>query len=189
MQRTFIAFKILPGQKMSACIGTVREALGRERITWVDPGKLHITLRFLGDTGLPQVSEVEGILERIVPGFACPELVFRGMGLFRDIRDPRVLWIGMDPGPILPKLKEALDRELAGIGFPPEDRKFRPHLTLARIKYIRNTDPLEEVLEKYSDAVFQKSRISEILYYESILKPEGPEYLPLKIVALKTPGS
>jgi 2'-5' RNA ligase len=179
MQRTFIALKITPEKGMYDCIMALQEGLRREKIKWVDPGKLHITLHFLGDTDPQQVEDTVKILEKAVPGFACPEVVFGGLGLFRNIRDPRVLWIGMDPGPILPELKETLDRQLAGIGFPPEERKFKPHLTLARIKFIKNSDALEGFLREYSDAVFQKDRIREIIYYESILRPEGPQYIPL----------
>ena len=188
MQRTFIAVKVSPEKKMYDCIRTVQEKLKGEKIKWVDPGKLHITLRFLGDTSPSQAKEAGRILERIVPGFECAEVVFGGLGLFRNLRDPRVLWIGMDPGPVLPGLKEALDRELEGIGFHPEGRKFSPHLTLARIKYIRDTDPLEELLKSYRDTVFQKSRIGEVIHYESILKPQGPEYIPLKRVNFKETG-
>jgi 2'-5' RNA ligase len=185
MQRTFIALKITPEKGMYDCIMALQEGLRREKIKWVDPGKLHITLHFLGDTDPQQVEDTVKILEKAVPGFACPEVVFGGLGLFRNIRDPRVLWIGMDPGPILPELKETLDRQLAGIGFPPEERKFKPHLTLARIKFIKNSDVLESLLGEYRDTVFQKDRIGEIIYYESILRPEGPEYIPLVKVPFK----
>jgi 2'-5' RNA ligase len=86
----------------------------------------------------------------------------------------------MEAGTILPGLKAALDHKLEGIGFPPEDRKFRPHLTLARIKIIRDRDLLGNLLREYSGALFQQNRIEELNYYESILRPEGPEYIPLR---------
>jgi 2'-5' RNA ligase len=185
MQRTFIAVKIDPGKEMAGCIQAVQEELKREKIKWVDPGQLHITLHFLGNTSPQQVAAVGKILEKTVPGFACPEVVFGGLGLFRNLRDPRVLWIGMDPGDTLPGVKQALDRELDRIGFPPEDREFKPHLTLARIKFIKNRDALERLLSSYGDTSFQRDRISEIIFYESILRPEGPQYIPLKRVPFK----
>lgn len=183
MQRTFIALKVEPQKEMSDCFRHLRDVLKTEKIKWVDPGKLHITLRFLGDTDPRQVIATGKILQETVPEFIHPEIVFSGMGLFRNIRDPRVLWIGMDPGRILPELKLAIDRKLAGIGFPEEERNFRPHLTLGRIKFIRDRDILEGLIREYRDTAFQKNSVDEIIYYESILRPEGPEYLPLKKVS------
>lgn len=185
MLRTFIAIRIEPRQEMSECLEHLQQSLQGEKIKWVDPGKMHITLRFLGDTDPVQVRATGRILEDTVPGYACPEVEFGGLGLFRNLRDPRVLWIGMDPGPVLPELKGSLDRKLADIGFLPEDREFRPHLTLGRIKFLRERDNLKELLEYYSDTVFQKNRIGEVIHYESILRPEGPEYKSLKTVPFK----
>ena len=183
MQRTFIALHIEPQKEMSDCILHLQDALRMEKIKWVDPGKLHITLRFLGDTNAEQVGAAGRILEETVPGFASPEVVFRGLGLFRNLRDPRVLWIGMDPGKILPEFKSTLDRKITDLGFQSEDRKFKPHLTLARIKNIRNRDLLEDLIHQFRDSLFQINRIEKLIYYESILRPEGPQYLPLKTVS------
>lgn len=186
MQRTFIALRVEPQKKMSDCILHLQDALCMEKIKWVDPDKLHITLHFLGDTSPELVSATGKILEETVPGFIAPEVSFRGMGLFRSIRDPRVLWIGMDPGRILPDLKSTLDRELAGVGFPAGERKFSPHLTLARIKNIKDRDVLEGLMKEYREYFYQKSRMKKLIYYESILRPGGPEYHPLKIVHFKS---
>ena len=179
MQRTFIALKVEPEKIMVDCYHRIQEALRMEKIKWVDPGNLHITLRFLGDTEAGTVKGISRILEETIPAYPCPEVVFRGMGLFRNLRDPRVLWIGMDTGPVLQELKKDLDKKLSALGFPVEERSFRPHLTLARIKFIRDRSRLEELINAYRDTEFQKNRIEEILYYESFLRQEGPRYLPL----------
>jgi 2'-5' RNA ligase len=185
MQRTFIAVKIEPGMAMHGCISDLREKLKGEKIKWVDAAQLHITLRFLGDTDPGQVDAVKQILEGTIPGLVRPEVVFGGLGLFRSLRDPRVLWIGMDPRDALAGLKGRLDEELTGLGFQPEEREFTPHLTLARIKFLRDREALKNLLAKYRDKVFQKHRIHELIYYESILHPGGPEYIPLKKAAFK----
>jgi 2'-5' RNA ligase len=83
------------------------------------------------------------------------------------------------------KLKEDLDNELSKFGFEKETREFRPHLTLGRIKWIKDISGLEEALKLYKDSEVQKELISGLIYYESILKPEGTEYLPI----LKAPLS
>ena len=185
MQRTFIAFKIEPGKEMMDCISHLLDALRMEKIKWVDPGSLHITLRFLGDTTPQQVSSIINLLNGMVPGSPSPEMVFRGLGVFRTIRDPRVLWIGMDPAPVLQDIKSTLDRRLSRLGFPAEEREFRPHLTLARIKFIRDTEVLRDLITEYRDITYQKSLLEELIYYESILRSEGPEYLPLRKFAFR----
>ncbi len=186
MQRTFIALHIDPGEIMLACLRHLREELIREKIKWVDQGNLHITLRFLGDTDPQRVLSTGEILGRTVPGFPQPEVVFRGLGLFRSVKDPRVLWIGMDPGKTLTELKGVVDRELAGIGFEPEERSFRPHLTLARIKYIGDREKLGELLRAYRYTIHQTSLLTEVIYYESILSSGGPRYIPLRTIPFKT---
>ncbi len=186
MQRTFIAIRIYPGDEMSSCLLHLKQELQKEKIKWVDPGSLHITLRFLGDTDPGRVIKTGEALEKAVPGFASPEVVFRGLGLFRNLRDPRVLWIGMDPGKILPDVKEAIDRELDFIGVPPEDRSFRPHLTLARIKFLKDRELLGDLIREYRDFEYQSSLLKEVIYYESILGAGGPEYIPLKEVFFKS---
>jgi 2'-5' RNA ligase len=186
MQRTFIALKIEPQKEMMDCINQLQDVLRMEKIKWVDTGSLHITLRFLGDTSAEQVRSTIGFLVELVPECPSPELVFRRLGVFRNIRDPRVLWIGMDPGPVLTDLKSTIDRKLSGIGFPAEERKFRPHLTLARIKSLRDRKVLEDMIMEYRDFTYQKNRMEELIYYESILRPMGPAYLPLKKFAFKT---
>ncbi len=134
MQRTFIALKISPEKEMMDCILHLQDALQKEKIKWVDPGQLHITLQFLGDTDPARVASTIRMLEKTVPEFPAPEVEFKGLGLFRNLRDPNVIWIGMDPGPILPALKTSIERQLSQHKFIPEERKFTPHLTLGRIK-------------------------------------------------------
>ena len=191
MQRTFIAFKVIPEREMSDCIQHVQDLLRDEKIKWVDPEKLHITLRFLGDSSPAQVNSTIKILEELVPSFPAPEVLFTGLGVFRNTHDPRVVWIGMDSGPDLQELKTRIDRKLVPLGFAPEKRKFRPHLTLGRIKSPGNHSLqkmlgiLEGLLEEYRNMRFQKNLVKELFYLESILRKEGPEYLPLKRVSFQ----
>jgi 2'-5' RNA ligase len=185
MKRTFIALKIEPGKEILECMEYLKKGLQGERIKWVDPGNLHITLKFLGDTDPGQIEETRRILDETTPLFNAPCLAFRGLGLFRNLRSPKVLWMGMDANPILQDLKKSLDLKLGSMGFPPEDRPFNPHLTLGRIKYIRDRKVLADLLGIYRDRMFQEKQIKEIIYYESILRPHGPEYISMGKVAFR----
>ena len=179
MRRTFIAVKIVPGEKMKEIFNQFRKELSRERIKWVDPDSMHITLCFLGDTSEDKIRYLKDEIEKTV-SFSPPlKLDFQGCGVFKNIRDPRVIWIGIEKNELLKDLKRSLDTTLEPFGFVPEKREFRPHLTMARIKWIRDISVFEDLIDAYKDEPVQVSEINKVIYYESILKPDGPEYIPL----------
>ncbi len=185
MKRTFIAIKTNPGEKIRDCIFHGKTCLRGEKIKWVSTVQLHFTLAFLGDTSPDHVTLTADMLKRIVPSYDAPLVQYRGMGLFRNIKDPKVLWIGLEIDPILRKLKAELDRELKKLGFRIERRDFQPHLTLARIKWIQNKEAMQDFLQAYKDYHFQESIIKQLVYYESILGREGPTYKVIKSVRFK----
>jgi len=185
MKRTFIAIRIHPGEKMREVLEYFRQTLSQEKIKWVDPEIMHITIAFLGDTDEKIITSVKDIIQQVSQDNPPFELVFRGAGVFKNLRDPRVIWIGTETNQVMQSLKAGLDNELSRFGFEKESREFRPHLTLGRIKWIKNISALEEAIKLYKDQEVQKELINEIIYYESILKPEGPLYLPLLSAPLK----
>ncbi len=161
-----------------------KHALAEEKIKWVDPGVMHITIAFLGDTDESIIPSVSDIIKQAALNHSPFELVFRGTGVFRNLHDPRVIWIGTDINPVVQNIKAELDNGLTKFGFEKETREFRPHLTLGRIKYLKDRSVLEEALKLYKDQDVQKELINEIIYYESILRPAGPEYLSIINVPL-----
>jgi 2'-5' RNA ligase len=185
MKRTFIAIKTEPGEKIRDCISHSKTCLKGERIKWVSPVKLHFTLAFLGDTSVDQVNLTGQMLSRVVSGYDAPVVQYRGLGLFRNIKDPRVLWIGLEINPVIRKMKAELDKELKYLGFRIDRKDFRPHLTLARIKGMQNKEVLKDLLHAYKDYYFQESTIRQLVYYESVLGPEGPTYKVIKNVRFK----
>jgi 2'-5' RNA ligase len=185
MKRTFIAIKTDPGEKIKDCISHGKSCLRGERIKWVSPLQLHITLAFLGDTNADQVNLTGQMLSRVVAAYDAPFVQYRGLGLFRNIKDPKVLWIGLDIDPVIRKMKAELDRELKYLGFRIDRRDFRPHLTLARVKGIQSKEALKDLLHAYGDYYFQESIIRKLIYYESVLGREGPKYKVIKSIAFK----
>lgn len=179
MKRTFIAIKIHPGEKMRLILDYFKQTLSAERIKWVNPGVMHITIAFLGDTDEKIIPAISEKIKRISKDYPPFELIFRSSGIFKNIRDPRVIWIGTEINPVLQDIKLRLDDELSEYGFEKETREFRPHLTLGRIKWIKNITALEQAIQQYKDQEVQKELINEIIFYESVLKPEGPVYLPI----------
>ncbi len=178
MKRIFIALKVNPGETLLRIQSSLKAVLGEERINWTDPLNIHLTLSFLGDTDDDRIKTLSIMLKQKCTGFGEFSLILKGSGVFKNYRDPRVIWIGIENNEKLMNLNADINLGLKDAGFSPEDRPFRPHITLGRIKSIRNTDILRSSLEKYKDAFIQEVPVKEVILFESILKPSGPEYRP-----------
>jgi 2'-5' RNA ligase len=100
---------------------------------WVHPDDLHITVQFLGDTPAPRIPDIQEQTASVLRDIASFQLKLTGIGAFGSPASPRVLWAGL--GGVLQQL-HFLQSQLSGalklLGFMPEDRLYRPHLTLAR---------------------------------------------------------
>ena len=116
-KRTFIAFKVSAGREILGCMSHLRKTLGKERIKWADPSRLHVTMTFTGDAKAEQVEYIGDILRKYVPLYSEQVLRIHDLGVFRNIRNPRVLWLGIDPIPSLNELKLRIDKDLEETGF------------------------------------------------------------------------
>jgi 2'-5' RNA ligase len=118
---------------------TVREQLARLRAPlpgarWVEVGNLHLTLRFAGDIDNRVADELVAHLAEIRVGRF--EMRLAGVGSFGG-NDPKVVWVGVEAGPELAQLAKANERAARLAGLTPEGRAFKPHVTLARLRYGR----------------------------------------------------
>jgi 2'-5' RNA ligase len=99
---------------------------------WVPPEKLHLTLRFIGAVDEHQAAILDEALTSIQrPAF---DLTVTGCGIFAQRRGPEAVWIGVASTPPLTDLQAAVERAAVRAGQAPEERRFRPHITLARLK-------------------------------------------------------
>lgn len=133
--RLFVAIDL--GAEARAALANAQSALRRQRlpVRWVEPGGAHLTIKFLGGVERGRVAALIGALHGGA-GAGRPFVLRTGPpGAFPNARRPRVLWLGL-AGPLdrLAALHRATEEALAPLGFPPEDRPFRPHLTLGRAR-------------------------------------------------------
>jgi 2'-5' RNA ligase len=184
MKRTFIATKINPGTKFLNTYTKLKNELENEKIKWVDKNNFHLTLFFLGDTSEEQINQVRLQLSNIADQFQAFQIKLKGLGVFKNFHKPRVLWAGIYEYEYLRQIKEYIDKEMLKIGFNPDAREFKPHLTISRIKWVDDKDKLKKLVKEHEDVFFEDQTIREITFYESILRPEGPEYKPIEKFAL-----
>lgn len=166
MPRLFVAID-LPDEYRNAVADIGRDLPGARR---VPREQLHLTLRFIGEVSDDTFAAVRSALAG-VKGAAFP-LALRGIGHFPPGRHPRVLWVGVDGGGQLLELQQEVELALIGAGVPPDERKFSPHLTLARLK---ETPPgqvavLEESYRDFSAGPFP---VGEFYLYSSTLTRNG----------------
>lgn len=180
--RTFVGVP-LSGECGRAAAALLRALRGPQgplqgaRVSCPDAGRLHLTLKFLGDTPSDRVPELCEALGTVP--LAPFVLALAGAGFFPDSGRPRVFWAGIRSGADeLAALARAVDRALAPLGFAPESRPFRPHLTLCRVRDPGRAD-WNAVRERAAVFVWPEMRVTNFVFWKSVLGPGGPVYGPL----------
>jgi 2'-5' RNA ligase len=185
MKRIFIAVKIDAGKGLLDMISDFRAVLRDERIKWTEIENFHITIAFPGETEEDKVTAVSKMLKEVSEGSGTFEMIIKGAGVFKSFNDPRVLWTTIEPSVKLNGLYELVIPGLRRIGINLEEREFRPHLTLGRIKGINDNDRFKALIMKYVNIELQKQQVNEVILYESVLSHAGPIYKPLAKYSLK----
>jgi RNA 2',3'-cyclic 3'-phosphodiesterase len=186
--RAFIAFS-LP-EMITTRICDIQERLKSYRlpVRWVRPGKVHLTLKFLGDIPVNSIDGIAEVIEDTVREYSPLKLITKGLGVFPGIKKPRVLWIGIsgDIKPLL-EIQGNLEKKLEIKGFAKENRPFKSHLTLGRIKGHIHSEELFDILRSFSDFKSESFEANELVLYKSELKTAEALYTKLKTVILDGP--
>ncbi|MEM0449430.1 MAG: RNA 2',3'-cyclic phosphodiesterase [Methanomassiliicoccales archaeon] len=171
--RAFIAVDLSPLPALESVLKELNEIKG---VKAVEPSTLHITLKFLGDTEERLSPTISDIMREAVYEIEPFEVEISGGGAFPEKGPARVIWAGIQGGNSLQIIARRLEEKCAALGFPREDRGFKAHLTLARIKDPRASKQAREVVEKISCSHFGKKKVEEIVLKKSVLRPQGPDY-------------
>lgn len=179
MLRLFVAVS-LPKDVRDA-LGRLQEELRRRGLSglrWVRPEGVHFTLKFLGETPAAKVPAISEALAGATRERRWLRLSLGAMGTFGG-RRPRVLWLDIT-GDVerLREVQQAVEGALVEVGFPPEERGFSPHLTLARVRQ----PPQPGIAERVSQALESVAppraefEVREVVLMRSTLKPSGAVY-------------
>jgi RNA 2',3'-cyclic 3'-phosphodiesterase len=177
-RRIFIAVDISDEARRIA--SEYSEAMRREfsnlRIGWEKAEKLHLTLKFLGETNEDQLEKLIEIVGKTAAQISNFRLSVGETGVFPTPRNARILWLGVkDEKGSLAEISEILESECEKIGFPKEKRNFKAHLTIGRL---REPHKSKEIALKHLQNKFEPVEfiVSELVVYESKFQPQGSIY-------------
>lgn len=156
-------------------------------INWVRPESIHLTLKFLGYVAPAMVEQLLTAIEPIRKSQAPVTIEIQGLGVFPHIRRPRILWMGCTGDrPSLFNLVSRIEGVLEPLGFPPEEKPYHPHLTLARIKHDNSKVGSLLVHSGWLEKPLNLGtlHIDRITLFRSELSPNGAEYSSLWTVPL-----
>ena len=191
--RLFVAIDLPPPVRsaLERTIAVLRES-GLGPLRWVAPKKVHLTLKFLGDVPPERVPKLGDAVTEAVQGHSPLSLHLAQGGMFPNGRAPRVVWLGLGGGvEALASLQRDVERALAQLGFPAEERPFRPHLTLARVAVRMPEEQAARLsaLLVEADGGHETFRVDQLSLMQSTLRPSGAEYRRLPTVPLQPPLS
>jgi RNA 2',3'-cyclic 3'-phosphodiesterase len=176
--RIFIAIEIPDELKKKIC----RLRVDIPGARWVPAEQIHLTLAFLGEV---EEATIE-LLNEGLAGIQLREfhLSFSGTGCFPNRHRPRVLWLGVEPEPHLEVLADRAHTAVHACGIPLEERRFSPHITLARLKLSpsRESDAFLNQTEQLKLPPFP---VREFTLFESRLTSKGAEHIPLREFRLR----
>jgi 2'-5' RNA ligase len=173
--RAFVALEI-PGSVVDSLVQAQKEleATGAD-IKLVERENLHLNLKFLGEINEAQAAEVKSRLAKL--SLKGGDVAVRGVGAFPEPSRPRVVWAGVAPedGHLVIRIADGVVGALEGIG-ERDDRPFRPHITLGRVRTARNLRELVDVLRRNAGREFGAVGLREVKLKSSTLTPSGPTY-------------
>lgn len=178
--RCFLAVDITDTSIIEKLVATASELLETgSDLRPVSPENLHVTVRFLGDADPGMVTAVEAALDELHA--ASFQVGLSGVGFFRDPTYINVIWVGIRTGAAeLGAIYDMLEPKLERAGFRRDSRGFSPHLTIARVRAVRDRRTLLASLAKRVNQDFGTFTAQGLRLKKSVLTPHGPIYTTLK---------
>ena len=144
-------------------------------VRWVRAEGIHVTLKFFGETSADRVEAIAEAMNFAITGTRPIAMTLHGAGVLPNTDKPRVIHLAIDADPSLELLQDRIERAGEQLGFPPEGRAFRPHVTLGRVREGHRLPPgwQSEIERIPPGEAFLADRI---VLFDSELTPDGPSY-------------
>ena len=175
--RSFIAVNLNPEIKEYLTYLQASLSVPETKIKWVKKDNLHLTMKFLGDISSEQTEKLKIILKEITSRYS-PFIIklSSNIGIFPTYRMPRIIWIGIKEGANqLQELYNYIETMLYKEGFPGENKEFSSHITIGRVKFIKNKDNFIQILKRIEISNLSQE-VKSIELMGSKLTPNGPIY-------------
>jgi len=186
--RSFIAIEIPEEIKkeISSIQDELKKNLGKTRgISWARAETTHLTLKFLGDVPGEKIKTTEEALRLSARGIKAFTISVAGAGCFPNLENPRVLWTGIQESEELKNLHAAIEGSLCAIGFGKDEKPFRPHLTLARIKSQAEGKKLSKAIKELGADIKADFIVDSVILFKSELNSKGAAHTPLAKIILE----
>ena len=177
MHRLFVALRP-PGEMRSALLALMGGVPGAR---WQDDDQLHLTLSFIGEVDRHQADDIAAALDAI--DRPRPTIALQGAGAFDHKGLVHSLWAGIAPDDALQQLHDRINRALLSAGATPEQRAFKPHVTLARLG--RQAGPVEPFLARVAGLSSAPVTLDAFFLFESRLGHNGASYEAVARYALR----
>jgi len=184
--RTFVAIEIPEETKRAMAEVQARLKVSGEEASWTRPEGIHLTLKFLDEVPEERTSEITAALQQAAYGRGRFRLTVAGTGVFPHERNPRIVWVGIS-GELdkLRKLQSCVEEQMVRLGFQQEDRRFKPHLTLGRIKHLLLRGSWMRALEGVKDIALPGIEVTAVSLMKSELQPTGAVYTEIGRIELR----
>jgi len=151
------------------------------KIKWVGKENLHVTVKFLGETFESSIESIKSAMDKSIAGIESFHITINKVLGFPSIKRPKVIWANVDKNAeIIEKIFMDLEDGLSGFGFAKEERKYTPHITMARVKDGADISDISEKLDfEYN------TKIESVVLFKSELKPQGAVHTKIYEVVLK----
>nr|NQU92251.1 RNA 2',3'-cyclic phosphodiesterase [Bacteroidota bacterium] len=176
LKRLFAAIKVEPDDQFLEIFDDLKIRLDDEMIRWVDEKNIHITLKFFGEIPDDDIDGICDVFENVAQRHNPFIVPLRDIGIFGSSYNPRVVWFGMEKCPEIDSLAGDVLKSLIPISYSPDGQKFRAHLTVGRIKFLKNRTWFQEVINNFKGIFIQKLLVEEFHLFDSKLRPQGPLY-------------
>jgi 2'-5' RNA ligase len=181
--RAFISIDLARIQEVEDLIASLKTADPTLKV--VDPGQIHITLKFLGETAESKVPTIVEAMNGAAQGIEPFTVSLRGAGAFPSKNRMRVVWVGLNDTLPMGTMATRLDESLSQQGFERERRPFAPHLTVARAKVESSNPTVRQIIENNAQNDFGTIFVDRIRLKKSVLTKCGPQYSTVEEILLR----
>lgn len=178
--RSFLAVEVPTSIRQGLATLQARLRESGADVKWVRPESVHLTLKFLGEIEVGAVADIREALDEVIQRHEPFLVRVRGVGCFPRMNQPRVVWVGLSgDGGRLISLQREVESAMEPLGFSREERGFRPHLTLGRVRSPKGRERLAWLVQALQEEEVGEFQVRSVVQFQSELHPSGARYTPL----------